>query len=292
MRKLLALILISKLAWAQTAKLDTNTILIGEQTTFSISHALGSDYEIKWPTYNDTIVSGIEIINASSIDTLQVHDSEFPIIKQDFIITAWDSGSYYIPPIYFSEDIKTEGFLLNVKTLILEENAELKDIKQPIEEPIGWSDIWPWLLGLLIIGLIIYLLKKYVFNKKDEVAIQKPKVVIPVDVVALEQLNKLEEEKLWQEGEIKDYHSQLSEIIRRYTEERFKFIALELTTDEILDELKNKLNSNQLADLNTLLQRADLVKFAKSKPIDSDNIESMLLAKNFVNQTKEQIENE
>ena len=284
MKKLITLLLISNFAFGQTAKLDTNSILIGEHTTFSISNTI-SETEV-WPTYEEFLVEGVEIIKEGKLDTVN------SIISQNFIITAWDSGSYYIPPISFSENSKTEGLLLNVQTITLEEGAELKDIKQPMEAPIGWSDIWPWLVSILLFALIVFFLKKYVFNKKEYVKSEKQKVIIPADIIALKELITLETAKIWQEGKIKEYHSSLSEIVRRYTEERFQFIALELTTDEIIDELKSKLNQEQIQNLKTLLQRADLAKFAKSKPIESENTESMLLAKNFVNNTKQKKENE
>jgi hypothetical protein len=284
MKKLILLLFISNFAFAQTAKLDTNAILIGEQINFSISNTI-SETEV-WPTYDAFLVEGIEIIKEGKLDTSD------NLISQNFIITAWDSGSYYIPPIAFSATSKTQGLLLNVQTIILEEGAELKDIKQPMEAPIGWSDIWPWLLGIVLLILIAYILKKYVFTKKEALKIEKPKVIIPADIIALKELITLEKAKIWQEGKIKEYHSSLSEIVRRYTEERFQFIALELTTDEIIDELKSKLNQEQIQNLKTLLQRADLAKFAKSKPIESENTESMLLAKNFVNNTKQKKENE
>ena len=284
MKKLILLLFISNFAFAQTAKLDTNAILIGEQINFSISNTI-SETEV-WPTYDAFLVEGIEIIKEGKLDTSD------NLISQNFIITAWDSGSYYIPPIAFSANSKTQGLLLNVQTIILEEGAELKDIKQPMEAPIGWSDIWPWLLGIVLLILIAYILKKYVFTKKEALKIEKPKVIIPADIIALKELITLEKAKIWQEGKIKEYHSSLSEIVRRYTEERFQFIALELTTDEIIDELKSKLNQEQIQNLKTLLQRADLAKFAKSKPIESENTESMLLAKNFVKNTKQKEENE
>ena len=284
MRKVIYILLLSNFAFAQTATLDSNTILIGQQINFTITNKVTSTKI--WPTYNEFLVEGIEIIKASKIDTTD------GVITQEFVITAWDSGSYFIPAIAFSENSKTEGLLLNVQTIILAEDAELKDIKQPIEEPIGWSDIWPWLLGILIIFLIVYLLRKYVFNKNKQPIIVKPNVIIPADISALKELNALEKAKIWQEGNVKEYHSQLSEIIRRYTENRFQFIALELTTDEILQELKSILSDDQLNNLSTLLQRADLAKFAKSKPIDTENMESMVLAKGFVNATKQTKGNE
>ena len=278
MKKLIVIFLISShVLFSQTVSIDTNSILIGQQINLTITNEVNNT--TIWPIYNDTIINGVEIINSSSIDTVA------NIISQTFTITAWDSGSYYIPPIQFSENSKTSGILLNVNTVTLEEDGELKDIKQPMNAPIGWSEIWPWLLTIIVITLIIIILKKYVFGKKQNNIKIVPKVIIPADVIALKKLDKLDKAKIWQKGQIKKYHSELSEIIRRYTEERFSFIALELTTHEIIEELSNKVTNDQLTNISLLLQRADLAKFAKSKPSDSENIESMQLAKDFVNNT-------
>ena len=180
MKKLIILLLLSNFAFSQTALLDTNSILIGEQTNFTISNE-ASNTSI-WPTYEEFLVEGVEIIQENKLDTSE------NIISQTFTITAWDSGSYYIPVIEFSKNSKTEGLLLNVSTLILTEGAELKDIKQPIEEPIGWSDIWPWLLGIILLALVIYFLKKYVFNAKPQIKKVIPKVIIPADATAVSKL--------------------------------------------------------------------------------------------------------
>ena len=285
MKKLILSLLISNFAFSQTAVIDTNSILIGEQINFSISNTI-SRTEV-WPTYGEFLVEGIEIIKQGELDTIE------DLISQHFIITAWDSGNYYIPPISFSINSKTKGLLLNVQTVILEEGAELKDIKQPMQAPIGWSDIWPLLLVIIALGLIIFLLKQYLFNKKEEIKTRKPKAITPADITALKQLKKLEASQLWQSGSVKEYHTRISEIIRRYSEKRFNFIALELTTDEIIRELRKKVNNEQLASMTILLQRADLAKFAKSKPDEDENKESMQLAKHFVKETKEkQVKND
>jgi low affinity Fe/Cu permease len=160
-----------------------------------------------------------------------------------------------------------------------------------LEAPIDWRDIWPWILGVLITSIIIYIIRKYLFNNKEKTKKIEPKIIIPPYIIALDQLTELENAKIWQAGRIKEYHSKISEIIRRYTENRFDFIALELATDEIISQLKNKLDNQQLSSINTLLQRADLAKFAKSKPSDDENNESMQLAKDFINETKAKINN-
>ena len=284
MKKIIYLILISNFAFSQTATLDTNTILIGQQVNLKITNEVSSTDV--WPKYDKFLAEGIEIIRYSKMDTTD------KIISQQLTLTAWDTGTFYIPPIPFSKNKKTEELLISVKTVPLKEGAILKDIKSPIDEPIGWSDIWPWLIIILTLFLISLLIKKYLFNKKEIRKTIEPKVIIQPDIVALKELSKLEKAKIWQKGSIKEYHSKLSEIIRRYTEHRFKLIALELTTDEILKEIKPILEKQILNNLRILLQRADLAKFAKSKPIDTENIESMLLAKEFVTNTKEKRDNE
>jgi len=281
MKKIIYMLFLSNLIFAQTAILDTNTILIGQQTKYTITNNKeNTDF---WPYYDKLLTENIEIIEASIIDTNN------GIISQYFTITSWDSGTYYIPPIIFSDNYQTKGAMFNVKIPILDNDAKLKGIKKPIEEPIGWSDILPWIIFALIIFLSAYYIKKYLSTKKDNIQANKIKNIIPSDILALKQLNKLEEDKVWQRGDIKEYQSRLSEIIRRYTENRFKFTALEMTTDEILEKLKSmsKMDKKNLENLQIILQRADLAKFAKSIPIRDENIESMDLAKNFIVNTKE-----
>ena len=116
MRKLIIILLFSNFALAQTAVMDTNSILIGEQINFNISNTINKT-EV-WPTYEEFLVEGVEIIQEGKLDTTET------IISQNFIITAWDSGSYYIPPISYSADRKTEGLLINVHTVLLEEGSE------------------------------------------------------------------------------------------------------------------------------------------------------------------------
>ena len=279
MRYIVLILLISKLAFSQTAILDTNSILIGQQTNLTITSELNkTDF---WPILDSIIPNEIEIINKSNIDTAD------NLLSQQFIITSWDSGSYYISPVKFSKLSQTSGILLNVFTVEINTDETLKDIKGPIDEPIGWNDIWPWLSAFIFLLVLIYLVKKYLLKEKKKDLVIKEEVEISADITALEQLVKLENSKIWQKGNVKEYYSRLSEIIRRYTEDRFNFNALEITTEEIINELKEHIDDQQLYNLKLLLQRADLAKFAKSKPIDTENSESMSMSKQFISLTKE-----
>lgn len=275
----------STFLFAQVIKLDTNSIRIGEQTRLIISSDFEHDEAFVWPTFSDSIITGLEIIEREEIDSTE-HENSISF-SQKFTITSWDSGSYYIPPIVFNKNKKTEGVILNVQTIDLSQDAEIRDIKPPIKAPYGWSDIWPFLLGIILIILIYFLLKKYVFVKKKIVIKSNPKDITPADVIALNNLATLKDKELWQEGELKQYHSEISEIIRAYLEERFQILALELPTSDILKNLENKgISIEDLQTLATLLQRADLAKFAKSKPTELENVQSMEQSVIFVTNTK------
>lgn len=267
--------------------LDTNAILIGEQIIFKIE-CVDIDKAINWPLFNDTIVDGVEIISKSEIDTISNSntDKKTYSFSQEYLITSWDSGAYYIAPIKLNSSLSTEGLLLNVMSVSTDQNSEIKDIKEPLDAEYEFKDFLKWIILLLTIILIVYLLKKYVFNKKEKVEKKIIEEIVPAHITALKELNNIEKKELWQSGKIKQYHSGISEILRKYMEHRFKFIALELTTDEILSNIENTISREEHVELKQVLLRADLAKFAKSKPNEEENKQSMELAKRFVDKTK------
>ena len=277
-------LLISHSIFSQTITLERDSILIGEQVKLKIiSPTNKTDI---WPNAQEIQTKDIEIIRESNIDTTN------NTIYQEFIITVWDSGSYYIPSIKFSANNITPKILLNVYNINIPKNAELKDIKSPIQVPIGWSDICPYIIIIIIICLIIFLLRKYFFRKNKKVTEILPKEKIPEDIQALNELQKLESSAILQAGKIKEYHTRISEILRKYLELRFKFIALELTTYEIIQKLETEIDKENIKNIKTVLERSDLAKFAKGKPSESENNESMSLSRNIIISTKNNTNNE
>ncbi len=116
----------------------------------------------------------------------------------------------------------------------------------------------------------------------------KKKVVVklPAHAIALNSLNSLQEKKLWQQGLIKEYHSEITEIIRKYFEERFNLPALELTTSEATQLLRQRKEAGPVLDITyDFLTNADMVKFAKFEPMASVNEEMMKQAYEIVNKT-------
>jgi len=279
MRKIIFVILIFSLntLYSQKIEIDRDSILIGEQANIKILNPL--NIKNLWPEFKDTLVSGLEILNINK-------DTVDGFIIQNITVTSWDSGTYQIPHIAFSNKTISKSINLYVNSIKIESNAELKDIKSPKKAPINWIDIYPWIIILLFVILLLYLIKKYFLKNNNHQKDREIKIVEPEDIIALENLQKTEEKKLWQNGYIKEYYSEISEIIRRYTEDRYSFNALEITTWEIITLLKDKIEEKELNKLTIILERADLAKFAKNKPSKEKNIESIELAKTFVNATK------
>lgn len=279
---ILILLLINSKAWSQKISVDTNIIFVGQQAEIVISNNIkNSEF---WPNFNDTLVNGLEIVQ-SDFDTLSEE------IIQKIIITSWDSGSYYIPPVKFSATSKSNALIINVLLPNIDANSELKDIKGPLDDNIGWSDIWPWLVLVLIILLSIFTYKKY-FNKKKKTVVVKKNIQTPAHILALNSLKKLENKKLIDKKDIKEYYSSISEIIRRYIENRFNFPALELTTYEILNIITAIIKKEESISLKNILEISDLVKFAKKIPDQIENVKNLNLATDFVKKTKKEIINE
>ena len=276
------ILLINSQAWSQEISVDTNIIFVGQQVEIKISNNIkNSEF---WPNFNDTLVKGLEIVQ-SDFDTLSEE------ITQKIIITSWDSGSYYIPPVKFSATSKSNALIINVLLPNIDANSELKDIKGPLDDNIGWSDIWPWLVLILIILLSIFTYKKY-FNKKKKTVVVKKNIQTPAHILALNSLKKLENKKLIDKKDIKEYYSSISEIIRRYIENRFNFPALELTTYEILNIITAIIKKEESISLKNILEISDLVKFAKKIPDQIENVKNLNLATDFVKKTKKEIINE
>ena len=282
MRKIYLILLCCNFVYAQNISIEKDTILIGEQIEISISCNLNK--LTYWPDIEGITSEEIEIIKLSQIDTSNLN------VTQKALITVWDSDKYIIPAFTFSENNVSDLITLYVQDIdIKDTDTILKDIKGPLDDTFKKTikntknQIIKWIIFVIIFIIITYILYM-VFLKKDFYVNQKH--IFQAEVIAFNRLSELEQKKLWETGKINEYHTELSEIIRRYLEGRFKFIALELTTDEILNELKSAINNDVFKKLQKILERADLAKFAKNQPTDLQNLESMSLAKEIISSTK------
>ena len=280
------------------AKLDTNAMLIGDQVNLNITCSFPLKTMVKWPTIGDTILQKIQVIKRSKIDSSFSADKKTVTLHQNFLLTSFDSGFYTIPPIRFFykelpdkpvQFVQTETLLLSVHTLAVDTTQVIKPIKGPLAVPLTLREILPWLflavLGIIVILAVLVYLKK---RKKAEPVFRiRSKIQLPPHEIALSELEKLRVKKLWQNGRTKEYHSELTDIIRRYIENRFSIMALEMTTEDIMESIsiQNDIPDDSIKKLYHILALADLVKFAKMQPLPAENDMSMNDAGAFVLET-------
>ncbi|MCD4746280.1 MAG: hypothetical protein K8R58_08270 [Bacteroidales bacterium] len=269
------------------ATIDTNTILIGDQIDLNLKFTYPSSYLITWPLFNDTIIKEIEIIKKAKIDTIYSENNELTTLSQKLTITSFDSGYYAIPPIRFlykehgDTNIYTEetqALLLEVITIPVDTTQAFKDIKVPIKAPYTFREAMPWILigiaAILITLLVIYYIRKH--KKAEPIFRKRIKPKLPPHQVALDALEKLKLSKLWQTGKIKEYHTELTDIIRTYIHDRFGIHAIEMTSDEISDAIIRTVTNEELQKkLKQTLILADLVKFAKEQPLPLEHDSSL-----------------
>ncbi|MCX7736566.1 MAG: hypothetical protein N2319_07610 [Candidatus Kapabacteria bacterium] len=290
-----------------SVKSDTNNVLIGDQIKINLTVNSDEKTKIYLPVIPDTL-GKIEVISRGKIDTV-ISDKNFTL-KQNYIITSFDSGSFVFPSLTILYEkkgqttlypIQSDSLILNFNTIPVDTSQAIKDIKPPLEEPYTLADFIDYILiGLGVVAvavLVIYLLKR---RKKKEKIIQDYDPKIPPYLIALEDLKKLENEKLWQKGQLKKYYTLLTEIVRLYMERQFTIPALEMTSDEILQSLKsykNPENKNIHFDndliklLKTVFEIADMVKFAKYQSLPDENDLCMKNSVEFVKISAEIVKN-
>jgi len=275
------------------ARLDSARMLIGDQTRLHISVSGKTLPSLLLPQPCDTCLTGLEIIKCLPADTQ--HNGNGTIISQDWILTGFDSGRFEIPPFaIFGTDSNllavTDPLWLEVNTIPVDTNLAIKDIKEPLQAPLTWKEIG-FFIGLGIAGLavlvgIFFLIHRLLKRKKQPADVKRRKPEEPAHVIALRALEELRLKKLWQEGRHKQYHSELSDILRNYMYNRWDIPAMEMVSDEVLGALE-RLHTEKglLSQLQTALRTADSVKFAKACPLPDENSQAFQAVYDFVKAT-------
>lgn len=275
--------------YAQRLSLDTNQMRIGEHNAlhFSLDASRWNVNNIVWPSLNEVLTEhDFEIIEIGFQDTIFNEKNEILEVKQKIIFSVFDSGRYVIPSIGIAEmgadsnDFVafTESVMLEVLTIPVDTTLAFKDIKGPMKEPIRFSEVLPYILMVLlffvIIGFAFYFYNRYK-KQKPLFRMMERETLKPHDW-ALSELTKIKNKKLSQQGRVKDFYVEITDILRRYWEEEFQLGALEMTSSEILSKLKSeKFDSEIIESVSFVLFNADLAKFAKSTPSDADNEKCM-----------------
>jgi hypothetical protein len=271
------LFLLSSAIFAQQKQvetsIDTTKNKIGAEFKLTLKTTVSSKSKVVFPKLKN--IGPLEVIQSYPIDTVKKDDT-YELIKK-YGLTQFDSGKYTIPSIkilidkkaFLSDSIRVEVANIKVDTM----QQKMYDIKDISIVDNGISDWWWYVLILAVIiaiGVFVYWFVKKRQYKKIEEEVYKT----PIEK-ATSLLNNLEQKELVQKGEIKEYYSELTDIARNYIEEAIHIPAMESTTSELIQAIrtasakkKMTLTPETVENLERVLRQADLVKFAKSKPLD------------------------
>ena len=278
------------------AKLDKATILLGEQTKLHLSIKFNVKDKVEFPALADSIAGKIQIVSSKTDTLFDKGDATIETIHKSYTITGFDSGAYVIPSYAFKTTtgpVFTQALTLMVQPVAVDTTKAFYDIKQPLAIKYSFMDWlrdnWPWVVGTLLAILIIAGIVYYIKTRpKKVIIIEPPKPKVPAHITALQKLQELRDKKLWQQEQVKQFYIELSEVIREYLENRYAITAHEQTSEEIFASLRfmdiTEENKNALRQMLIL---ADLVKFAKEKPLPFENEQTMDNAIGFVNKTQQ-----
>ena len=286
----IALFLFASIARAQEPKISVRT----DSAQYKVGTWILLHVDAELPPAVDSLALAVkdslgafEILNVDSSPAKSGHQQWL------FRLTIFDTGKVYIPPASFSYRNRGDTLTrvaysnplpLTITSIPVDLKGDIKDIKPPLDAPWKFEDFLPYLIALavmLLFGLAYWYYLR--LKKRREASYVPPKPDIPPWRVALAALHTLEDRRLWQQGRVKEFYSETTEIIRRFLEDQYNLLALESTSDEIVEQLKQlPASQSLLKDFRSFFTTADLVKFAKYLPTPEENEQELTWAFHFV----------
>ena len=281
------------LAIVVSASIDSTMLMLGDQTAMHLVVTHDATEQVVLPTWGESLQDGIEIVEKGKIDTTTLPDGRVQL-KQDLMLTSFKDSLFAIEPLVAisgNDSFWADPMALNViQPFEIDSTNAITDIKDIEKAPIWWWGILRWVL--LVVGLLLlvdlgfWLWKKYdKYRQKEEEPID-PELLRPADEVALEKLDEIKAQKIWKDGKVKEYQTELTDVVREYIGRRFEVHSTEKTSDETLREMKPLIDKDLYGRLSKMLQLADLVKFAKWHTTPDENEQALTTAYDFVNETK------
>jgi len=276
------------------AKIDSLRILIGQQAHITLQVSVPSGTNVILPQINDTIISGIEVLNVSKLDSLWLNNKQSLTLKQVYTVTSFDSALYYIPPFEVQHDTtiyKSNSLALQVLTIPVDTIHKDKFFgpKENMSLAYGWVDWKPvvyLIIAFIVLVILLILIYRSYRDNKPIIRMVKVEPKLPPHEQAINDLKKIIIPNESEAKVAKEYYTQVTGAVRVYLCERYSFNAMEMTSSEIIEELVSRCNKEQLDELRDLFGMADLVKFAKWLPEKRELSHHLDTACEFVDETK------
>ena len=281
------------LAIVVSASIDSTTLMLGDQTDLHLQVTQDASERVSMPVFGEQLQDGIEIVDKTIVDTVTLPDGRLQL-NQFLTLTSFKDSLFAIEPIAVAsgeDTFWTESMALNViQPFEVDSSLAITDIKDIEKAPIWWWGIIRWILlaiGLIGLGIGLYFLWRWYekHRKPAEEAID-PELLRPADEVALEKLDEIKATKIWKDGKVKEYQTDLTDVVREYIGRRFDVHSTEKTSDETLQAMKPLIEKDLFDRLKNMLQLADLVKFAKWHTTPEENEQGLKTAYDFVLETK------
>ncbi len=265
-----------------SAKVQEEQIAVGKPFTLDLTLKAPYGSVVEWNGFvTDTLSEQIDILKRGDLVRTADADSNI-IVQQQLTLMTFDTGYIEVPSLQLSTfhsqlSAFTSPIQLYSTTIAVDTTQAYKPLMPPIEQPVSMKEVFPWILGallLVLVALAIWYFLKHRKPKVDENGEPIKGPVVPPYTKAIGDLESLKQQKLWQAGKLKEYYSGLTDIAREYIEGQFGVNAVEMTTDEILEQVRELQFDEQLfGKLKGTMELADLVKFAKyaASSLESDN---------------------
>ena len=280
-----------------SARVQDDHVAVGKPFSLDLTMKVPYGYYVEWNEFaTDTLSEQIDILKRGDLVRTADADSN-TIVQQQLTLMTFDTGYVQVPSVGLTyaksadNGLRMKAFTdpvqLYVTTITVDTTQAFKSIVPPVEQPVSMKEVFPWILGVLIlalIGLVVWYILRHRKPKLDENGEPVKGPVIPPYNKAIGDLENLKQQKLWQVGKVKEYYSSLTDIAREYIEGQFQVNAVEMTTDDILQEVRELDFTPELyGKLKDTMELADLVKFAKctTSPLENDNAMSNMT--DFVN---------
>ncbi len=285
-----------------SASIDSTLIMIGDQARLTFQIGQDADKTVMFPIIEEELIKFIEVVERSKPDTTDLGQNRIEI-SQTYTITSFEDSLYYIPPFAFVSGTDTSWSpslsLGVVQPFEIDTTNAITDIKGIYDAPINWGKILRIalivLLAIALCVLVYYLYQKHKPAAKGQQELSEP--VRPAHEVAIEELERIKTEKIWQQhGREKVYYTQLTDTLRQYIDSTYYIGSMEMTSEEILEFLRPEFREDKVCfdSLKKILNLADLVKFAKWRATPDEHEMCLNNAFKFVKETMptEQVETE